>query len=350
MSEHVIEFVPVQRADHGIGFRRARGFDRVQPLQRGGVVGRLRGIRPKPVMRSGEAVGPGAGRGIQIPVPRHSGHNPRIAVLDPVDVGKIQQRRRDGGFQLGFVEESNADIALCCVIEHRDHIGIGAADVAKRVRKIGLGVLLGYDDGFNDLAAMRDNDRRHQPRAGFAEAGVLGDRGPALVLGLCHQVVRGRGRDRRQVERVVVEVLAASGPGEGRARRNGGDCELFSLGGHLGDLGCDRRVLYVHQEVGAGIIGLPGERRCLRRLVVIVERIDHDGPAQYGAAEIGNRHAGCVHSATARSRVVQIIVQIRDHGYADRRRLRRMSNAGECRTRQQASHPSRDHAKSFRSR
>jgi hypothetical protein len=34
VSEHVIEFVPVQRADHGIGVRRARGL----PLQRGGVV------------------------------------------------------------------------------------------------------------------------------------------------------------------------------------------------------------------------------------------------------------------------------------------------------------------------
>ena len=66
MSEHVIEFVPVECADHGIGFGRARGFDRVQPLQRCRVVGRLGGRRPKPVMSSRKPVGPWRG-------PRDSG-------------------------------------------------------------------------------------------------------------------------------------------------------------------------------------------------------------------------------------------------------------------------------------
>ena len=59
MGEHVIEFVPVERADHGIGIRRSCGLDRVQPLQCCGIIGGLGSGGSNPVVSAGEPVGPG---------------------------------------------------------------------------------------------------------------------------------------------------------------------------------------------------------------------------------------------------------------------------------------------------
>ena len=136
----------------------------------------------------------------------------------------------------------------------------------------------------------------------------------------------------------MVEVAAAGAAGERGVGRAGADRKPVPLGGHFRNRGGNRRVLDVHQQVGAGIIGLRRQPRRLRSLVVIVEGIDQDGAAEHDAAEIRDRHAGRVHPAAARSRVVEVIVEVGDDGDPDRRRVCRAGNADQRRAGQQQCH------------
>ena len=199
--------------------------------------------------------------------------------------------------------------------EDADHVGVQGLGLLQD--RGDIGGIDRHDEGLQQRPALRHDMRREGRHGALPEAGVGDDGDPSLAIRKPRDIRRRRRRQGNRVERIMIGVFAAGGARQSRRGGERDDREAMALGRDFRHGDRDRRVLHVHEKIGAGVERRLGHGRDVGRLVAIVLGVHDDRAPEDSAAEIRDGHARRIEAARARARIVDVVVEIRDHRDAD---------------------------------